>query len=140
MALSGKTERAGKRKETENSVGLSFHLPETVTDNNFLDKFTNGNKEKRDKYIRMFLDNCPKLLAQIDTALSEEQYENLRVAAHSLKPQLSYMGVSEEVSNILLIEQSAGTGTHRDRLPAWISHLKKVCEKAFSELNDILGG
>lgn len=137
LALAGRTERQVKNVG-ETSSSVSFSLPEKVTDNHFLMQFTKGSKEKMDKYIRMFLENCPKLLQQIEEALAKEQFENLRVAAHSMKPQLSYMGVKEEVSNILLIEQAAGSGTHRSRLPLWISHLQKVCERAFVELNDIL--
>ncbi|HET8573387.1 MAG TPA: tetratricopeptide repeat protein [Edaphocola sp.] len=139
MALAGRPERL-KKEPDERQSPVSFSLPDKVTDDHFLMQFTKGNKEKMDKYIGMFLENCPKLLRQIETALAGGQYENLRVAAHSMKPQLSYMGVKEEVSNILLIEQSAGSGTHRDRLPLWIGHLRKVCEKAFLELNDILKG
>jgi CheY-like chemotaxis protein len=133
---------SGKNSKEAGAKGVTmmpqFKIPEKVTDSRFLDKFTNGNKEKQDKYVRMFLENCPRLLQQMETALAESNFENLRVAAHSMKPQLSYMGVAEDVSNILLIEQSASAETHRDRIEAWVTHLKKVCEKAFAELTDIL--
>jgi hypothetical protein len=51
-----------------------------------------------------------------------------------MKPQLSYMGVKEEVSHIFLIEQSAGESAHYDSLKERIINLKLVCEKAFTEL------
>jgi HPt (histidine-containing phosphotransfer) domain-containing protein len=84
----------------------------------------------------MFLDNGPKLLAKIKQAIEEKDYESLRIAAHSLKPQLSYMGVKEEVSNIFLIEQSAGQTAHREQLPQLINHLERLCLKAFEELGE----
>ncbi len=117
-------------QETEKPV----ILPEQVTDMNFLDQFTKGSEEKKHKYIGMFLENGPRLLQTIKAALTEKDYEKLKVAAHSMKPQLSYMGVKEEVSNIFLIEQTAGETAHRDQLPSLVAQLELLCHKAFEEL------
>lgn len=121
-------------KSIPNGVGNFSNIPEVVTDMNFLNQFTGGNADKRKKYIGMFLDNAPKLLSRILTAFAQNDYEELRVAAHSMKPQMSYMGIKEEVSNIFLIEQSAGQQAHRDNIGQLIAQLEKVCEKAFAEL------
>ena len=82
----------------------------------------------------MFLENAPKLLDSIDKALIVKDYPTIKIAAHSLKPQLSYMGVKEEISKIFLIEQSAGEAAHFDTLPQLIINLKHLCIKAFEEL------
>ncbi|WP_118951419.1 tetratricopeptide repeat protein [Taibaiella helva] len=119
-------------------VGNLQALPEKVTDMSFLNQFTGGNPEKKKKYIGMFLDNGPKLLEKIRQALQEQDYEGLKVAAHSMKPQLSYMGVKEEVSNIFLIEQSAGQTAHRENLPQLVDHLERLCLKAFEELGQVI--
>lgn len=113
-------------------------LPEVVTDMNFLNQFTSGNIEKKKKYVEMFLDNGPKLLEKIKTALAAEDYETLKVAAHSMKPQLGYMGIKEDVSNIFLIEQSAGQSAHTDRLPDLVTKLEQLCRKAFEELRQAI--
>lgn len=110
-------------------------LPEQVTDMQFLRTFTGGRAEKMQKYVGMFLENAPRLLAQVDEALKQKDLPSLKIAAHSLKPQLSYMGVKEEISHIFLIEQTAGEQGHIERLPELIHHLKRVCSKAFEELN-----
>lgn len=78
--------------------------------------------------------NAPKLLENIDKALVIKDYQTIKIAAHSLKPQLSYMGVKEDVSNIFLIEQSAGEKAHYESLPELITNLKRICSKAFEEL------
>ncbi len=109
-------------------------LPERVTDMNFLTQFTGGNPDKMQKYKGMFLENGPRLLHNIDEALKIKDYPAIKIAAHSMKPQLSYMGVKEDVSNIFLIEQTAGEQAHFERLPALIEQLHKVCDKAFEEL------
>ncbi len=111
-------------------------LPDKVTDMQFLRQLTNGNEEKMKKYISMFLDNAPKLLDNIDKALAIKDYPTIKIAAHSLKPQLSYMGVKEEVSKIFMIEQSAGEAAHFGTLPVLIRNLNLLCTKAFNELKN----
>ncbi len=111
-------------------------LPSHVTDMQFLRQLTGGNEEKMRKYIGMFLENAPKLLKSIDNALLINDHATVKIAAHSLKPQLSYMGVKEEVSKIFLIEQSAGSPAHFDALPLLVKNLKHLCNKAFEELRN----
>ncbi len=112
-------------------------LPSQVTDMSFLKQLTAGNKVKMDKYITMFLDNAPRLIRQIDAGMDKKDLQEVKIAAHSLKPQLGYMGVKEEVSHIFLIEQTASESGHTDRLPPLIANLKRVCEKAFHELDQV---
>ena len=109
-------------------------LPDIVTDMQFLKQFAGGNTEKMRKYIGMFLDNAPKLLDSIERGLAAKDYPAIKIAAHSLKPQLSYMGVKENVSKIFLIEQSAGAPAHFDSLPSLFANLRRLCDKAFEEL------
>src|SRR5690606_5634966 len=100
----------------------------------FLAQFTGGDETKKMKYIRMFLDNGPRLLRQVREALDTENYAQMKIAAHSLKPQLSYMGIREEDSRIFLIEQIADQPAHHDRLPDLVNYLEKIGDKAFEEL------
>jgi len=109
-------------------------LPDKVTDMQFLRQLTGGNAEKMQKYIGMFLDNAPKLLDSIDKGLAARDFGTVKIAAHSLKPQLSYMGVKEDVSKIFLIEQSAGSSAHYDAIPPLVTNLNRLCAKAFEEL------
>lgn len=123
-------------KEEQKAEFVFPVLPEQVTDMNFLKQFTGGNPDKMKKYIGMFLDNAPKLLDSIDNGLAAKDYKAIKIAAHSLKPQLSYMGVKEDVSNIFLIEQSSGESAHYETLPQLIATLKRLCMKAFEELRN----
>ena len=85
----------------------------------------------------MFLENAPKLLESIERGLANKDYQTVKIAAHSLKPQLGYMGVKEDVSNIFLIEQSSGETAHHESLPDLVENLKRLCNKAFEELRNI---
>ena len=109
-----------------------------VTDQTFLKTFTGGKEDKIKKYIGMFLDGAPGLLKQIDDHLASGDLALLRVAAHSLKPQLTYMGVKEEASHIYLIEKTAAEAAHAERLPELIARLHQVCDQAFVELRALM--
>lgn len=119
---------------TDYKAPVEEPLPAQVTDRQFLNSFTNGNRDKVQKYIGMFLENAPRLLANMEAALTTKDLPSIKIAAHSLKPQLSYMGVKEEVSKVFVIEQLAGEEGHAQRLPALIENLNRVCAKAFEEL------
>lgn len=123
-----------QKLEETNTAQATRTLPDKVTSQDFLKQFTGGKPEKMQKYIGMFLENGPRLLTKVEQALADKDYPALKIAAHSLKPQLSYMGVKEDVSHIFLIEQTAGEPAHFDRLPELVNNLKIVCAKAFDEL------
>ncbi len=135
--MEGKTVDPQAQKPIESKPAETLApLPNIVTDMQFLKQFTGGNTEKINKYIGMFLDNAPRLLKQIDVAFEQKDFTQVKIAAHSLKPQLSYMGVKEEISHVFLIEQTASEAGHSDRLPPLIKNLNRVCLQAFKELNE----
>ena len=137
-ALEDQMEATTELTQKKDAALKKLLLPETITDMMFLKQFTGGSTEKRDKYITMFLENGPKLLKQINDAMQKHDLSALKIAAHSMKPQLGYMGVKEEVSNIYMIEHSAAEAQSAV-LPDLVAHLNKVCEKAFQELKTIIG-
>jgi signal transduction histidine kinase/CheY-like chemotaxis protein/HPt (histidine-containing phosphotransfer) domain-containing protein len=110
-------------------------VSKTYTNLDFLKQFTNNDQQKLNKYIGMFLENAPKLLSRLELGMEKLDYEEVKIAAHSLKPQMSYMGIDEEVSHILMIEQLAGTQTHTEQLPNLVANLNRVCNQVYAELN-----
>ena len=62
----------------------------------------------------------------------------IKIAAHSLKTQLNYMGVKEELSHVFELEQMA-THTHKHQeIEELIINLKNVAARAFEELEDYI--
>lgn len=132
--MEGKTALNAANVKSATAEAALVQLPDVVTDMQFLKQFTSGNEEKMHKYIGMFLENGPRLLANVKNGLETKDFPSIKIAAHSLKPQLSYMGVKEDVSHIFLIEQTAGEAAHFEKLPPLVANLERVCEKAFAEL------
>jgi HPt (histidine-containing phosphotransfer) domain-containing protein len=132
------TQKVEQKEQKSNTTFTRTALPDKVTDMNFLQSFTKGDWAKQNKYINMFLENAPKLLGQLHTGLANNDFEMIKISAHSLKPQLSYMGVTEEVSNVFMLEQSAGEKAHQNLIPELVEHVEQVCNKAFEELKNYM--
>ena len=71
---------------------------------------------------------------QLQSGLEQKDYELIKIAAHSLKTQLNYMGVKEELSHVFELEQMASHSHKHAEISDLIFNLNKVCEKAFAEL------
>lgn len=107
-----------------------------ITDPRFLISFAGNDMEKQKKYINLFLENAPKMMLQIEQGFERDDREMIKIGAHSLKTQLNYMGVKEEVSQVQSLERMAVHCQDKDELKQKITHLSKVCKQAFGELKD----
>jgi signal transduction histidine kinase/CheY-like chemotaxis protein/HPt (histidine-containing phosphotransfer) domain-containing protein len=107
------------------------------TNMDFLNSFTKGDAAKKKKYIQLFLDNAPLQLSNIENGLANTDYAAIKIAAHSLKSLLNYMGVQEEVSNVYALEKACQQESEYTTIPAMIAQLKKVAKKVFAELESI---
>lgn len=106
-----------------------------VTDLTFLKSFTGNDNEKLKKYVGMYLSRAPEQLAAINKNLAEQDYETLRGNAHSLKPQLAYMGIKSLEQDIQAIEHNSGEKTNLEALPALVEKLNVQLNQSFDELN-----
>ncbi len=129
----------------EDTVANSIHVVSDhskvdlkTIDLRFLISFAGSDVEKQKKYVRIFLENSPKLLNQIETGWQNADYESIKISAHSLKTQLNYMGVKEEKSHIFELEQMASHTHRREEMESLIKNLKLVCSQAFKELAEFL--
>jgi CheY-like chemotaxis protein len=111
-------------------------LTSKLTDPRFLISFAGNDKEKQKKYISIFLQNAPKLLAQMQKGFDNNDTEMIKISAHSLKTQLNYMGVKEELSHVQEIEQMATHEHKKDIIKALIDNLQRICLRAFKELEE----
>jgi HPt (histidine-containing phosphotransfer) domain-containing protein len=104
----------------------------------FLETFTNNDKAKMIKYINMFLSLAP---ASIDTMKQQHataDWNNLKTTAHSLKPQLAYMGIESLRENIIRIEEYAGEAKNPEVIGSLIQTVESGCHEAFTELRDVI--
>lgn len=104
----------------------------------FLENFTKKDNAKMVKYIQMFLQLAPVSIATMKQQHASADWNNLRTTAHSLKPQLAYMGIDSLKEHILRIEEYAGEGKNPDTIANLIMQVESGCNTAFAELTEVI--
>jgi HPt (histidine-containing phosphotransfer) domain-containing protein len=77
-----------------------------VVDLTFLKKFTKEDPQKMKRYISLYLDVSPKTFEEMKVNLKNEDWEQLRINAHSLKPQADFMGINSLKEELIKIEEA----------------------------------
>lgn len=77
-----------------------------MVDLTFLKKFTKDDPNKMKRYISLYLDVAPKTFAEMQRNLKNGDWEQLRINAHSLKPQADFMGIDSLKEELIKIEEA----------------------------------
>jgi HPt (histidine-containing phosphotransfer) domain-containing protein len=80
-----------------------------MVDLTFLKQFTKNDSQKMKRYISLYLDVAPKTFEEMKHNLTNEDWEQLRINAHSLKPQADFMGIKSLKEELIKIEEAVQT-------------------------------
>ena len=80
-----------------------------MVDLTFLKKFTKDDSQKMKRYISLYLDVSPTTFEEMKCNLKNEDWEQLRINAHSLKPQADFMGIVSLKEELIKIEEAVKT-------------------------------
>jgi HPt (histidine-containing phosphotransfer) domain-containing protein len=80
-----------------------------MVDLTFLKKFTKDDSKKMKRYISLYLDVAPKIFEEMKRNLNSKDWEQLRINAHSLKPQADFMGIDSLKEELIKIEEAVKT-------------------------------
>ena len=80
-----------------------------MVDLTFLKKFTKDDAQKMKRYISLYLDVAPKTFEEMKRNLNNKDWEQLRINAHSLKPQADFMGIDSLKEELIKIEEAVKT-------------------------------
>lgn len=72
----------------------------------FLENFTKADSTKMKRYIALYIEVANKTFDAMQQNLENEDWEALRVNAHSLKPQIEFMGIEILKEVIVKIENN----------------------------------
>ncbi len=107
-----------------------------VTNLDFLTQFTKGDKAKMKKYIEMYLDTSKQKMEVMKNALQNKEYETLKVAAHTMKSQARYMGITSVEADIVSVEHSCNEQNNLDQLPTLVEKVNSVLSQSITELSE----
>ena len=80
-----------------------------MIDLTFLKNFTKDDSKKMKRYISLYLDVAPKTFEEMKRNLENRDWEQLRINAHSLKPQADFMGIEALKQELIKIEDAVKT-------------------------------
>ena len=83
-----------------------------MVDLSFLEKFTKGDMQKMRRYITLYLNTAPQTFAEMKKCLDSQNWEQLRIHAHSLKPQADFMGLPDLKRLLQSLELKAAEGEY----------------------------
>ncbi len=107
-----------------------------VTNLDFLTQFTKGDKAKMKKYIELYLDTTKQKIEVMKNALKAKEYEALKVAAHTMKSQARYMGISTVEADIVSLEHTCSEQNNLEQLPLLVEKVGNVLAQSIAELSE----
>lgn len=77
----------------------------TITNLSYLHKFCEGDKKRMQKYVNMFILSAPALVEKLNTALTNQDFEEIASQVHGYKTNWLMMGMIESRDLAFKIEQ-----------------------------------
>jgi len=111
-----------------------------MVDLTFLRKFTKDDPVKMKRYISLYLDVAPKTFEEMQRNLTGGDWEQLRINAHSLKPQTEFMGILSLKEELIKIEEAvkdnklAGIEALFGSALAMSTQSEKLLKEAFDQM------
>jgi HPt (histidine-containing phosphotransfer) domain-containing protein len=102
----------------------------------YLKELAAGDEAFMNEMIGYFIENTPKVIADLDLSLSETNWKNFRFAIHKFTPSLSMVGMTEMVPVASHLEHLSATETDTDTIPVIYAGFKENLEDALAELKN----
>ena len=108
-----------------------------MVDLSFLEKFSKGDTKKMKRYIALYLDMPPKTFKEMQLNLENKDWEQLRINAHSLKPQADFMGISS-LKNVLVKIEEAVKEKKLDDIHEYFTPAQRISINSTKSLKNML--
>ncbi|NUQ24139.1 MAG: response regulator [Saprospiraceae bacterium] len=94
-------------------------------DLSFLRDFCAGDEEQVQHFLQKFKAQCPLEMEQLENAFQQEDREGIYQAAHSIKPQLEFVGLTGAARIATALEQGARKEASIEALRGLAEQLKR---------------
>jgi len=105
-----------------------------MLDLTFLEKLSKGDVPKMKRYITMYLSIAPEIFERMRNNLDEENWSDLALNVHSIKPQTDYMGV-ESLKEVLIEIENSVLNENYQTIPGLFQKAFALHEKSQASLN-----
>jgi len=105
--IKGLIVQANNEKILKEDHYMKFTSIDRYTDMHFLKELSDNNDQFYKDFLIMFLTNIPIAISSIKKSFETENWENLKLAAHKVKPSFNYVGLKELNTLAAKIEMQA---------------------------------
>lgn len=99
-----------------------------------IESIASGNKEFIDKMVSMFLDLTPELVTRIEDGITNQDWDEVKAAAHKMKPSIDLMGIVSLHDVVRELENRGRERRNLDDISSVFTTLKETLEKVFDDL------
>jgi hypothetical protein len=103
-------------------------------DLSYLSRFCKEDRSRMERYVTMYLQGSPALFTDLVAKLEAGDSEGLAMAAHSLRPQVNYMGAQQVFDLLTGIEADARAKGTAACVEA-VRECQRLNEAVIAELN-----
>jgi HPt (histidine-containing phosphotransfer) domain-containing protein len=111
---------------------------EKITNLAFLEKFSGGDKVRIKKYVDMYLKSAVEQITVVEESAAQQNWTQLKTAAHTLKSQVAYMGMTGAQDLLKSLEEHAMNQSELDQVPAKVTQVKSMISQSETELRNFL--
>ncbi len=104
----------------------------------YLNELAEGSEEFIQRMIRAFLVQTPQLIDQMKQGAALNNWQDVRAAAHKMKPSMDFIGIHSLKKVVASIENDAHELKNVEAIPGMIAQVEQVCDLAMRELDTLL--
>jgi signal transduction histidine kinase/CheY-like chemotaxis protein/HPt (histidine-containing phosphotransfer) domain-containing protein len=108
-----------------------------LVDVKYLNEISEGDTVRMKRYAQLFIKSSPAAIAELKASVRDNNFEKVRIAAHSMKSQLKFNGIIQGYELAERIELDCLDSPVAGNITSLISELEVVCQKAVIELNEL---
>ena len=130
-------------KYSKNKENEKNHTPLTVDQNvinlDYIDKFSNQDKEFKREIIREFVSRVPDNIQTMEKAIHEKNYSIIHRIAHDMKTTVHFMGLTVLIGHLLQrIEELSSSNGAMATIQQMFTDIKLVCMQAVQEAGHLV--
>jgi len=105
-----------------------------VTNLNYLKKMTEGNPDLLREMIKIFLNQIPEFIREMQESCNQKEWEALSRVAHRAKSSVAIMGMHSLAEMLKELENLSRERKDVDKFPEYINRFAFECNEASREL------
>ena len=111
---------------------------QSIADLSYLKVVTGDSTAMMEVFISSYIKTAPSCISEIEKSLATKNWQQLKKAAHTFKPQVNYMGLTEIMPLMQEVEDSAAEEKNLEGIDKKVARIKAVGTAAIKELEIVL--